>query len=313
VPSDATAAAAHRVSACGVTTIVIRGLAPKSDQLTPAHGPHRTAPHPLINNAQSILWTAIQLLLSGFFVNFRDVFNYWITYLRYISATYYRWGDAKEFARRLGRRHTGDCCALVLVLLGVVVLKDHSSPHATPSTTSSSPKPTQTHALPTQTPPKTPPKSHPNPTRGTQTHPNPPKHPPTPPHQPPTPTHPNPTQTPTPTPLQPPPQPPSFEAACINEFQDSVYRCGSTVGFGASGVTDALLLAFPNSNANQRTAAQSLLSPDPKCVLSTTQILTYFQFSRPFWESIVILFSYLIACHILTFVAMLSAARRERR
>ena len=38
----------------------------------------------------SILWTTIQLLLSGFFVNFPEVMNYWITYLRYISAAYYR-------------------------------------------------------------------------------------------------------------------------------------------------------------------------------------------------------------------------------
>ena len=53
--------------------------------------------------------------------------------------------------------------------------------------------------------------------------------------------------------------------------------------------------------------------PDPNCVLDTNSILTYFNFHRPFWVSVVILFAYLGIMHILTFASMLIAARRERR
>ena len=47
------------------------------------------APNQDIAFMLSIVWTAIQLLLSSFFIIFSDVFMYWITYLRYLSALYY--------------------------------------------------------------------------------------------------------------------------------------------------------------------------------------------------------------------------------
>jgi hypothetical protein len=143
----------------------------------------------------SILWTAIQLLLSGFFVNFIDVYNYWLTYLRYVSACYY-----------------------------------------------------------------------------------------------------------------------SFEAACINEFKGAIFKCGNQLTFGDSGMISNINEAFPNASPKETEAATALFQArNPACVLDSTAILTYFRFSRPYWESIVILFSYLFICHILTFIAMLMAARRERR
>ncbi|KAI8468849.1 MAG: P-loop containing nucleoside triphosphate hydrolase protein [Monoraphidium minutum] len=140
----------------------------------------------------SILWTTIQLLLSGFFVNFPEVLNYWITYLRYISATYY-----------------------------------------------------------------------------------------------------------------------SFEAVSVNEFNATYLSC-------AAGLTPTeisfLLGAFPNSSNSQRNQMRLFFSnPSPDCVLDTQSILTYFNFHRPFWMSAVILLAYLVICHLLTFGAMLIAARRERR
>jgi hypothetical protein len=54
-------------------------------------------------------------------------------------------------------------------------------------------------------------------------------------------------------------------------------------------------------------------NPSPDCVLDTNSILTYFDFHRPYWMSAVILLAYLGICHLLTFGAMLVAARRERR
>ncbi|KIZ04851.1 hypothetical protein MNEG_3112 [Monoraphidium neglectum] len=150
------------------------------------------APNQDVAFMMSILWTTIQLLLSGFFIVFPEVLNYWLTYLRYISATYY-----------------------------------------------------------------------------------------------------------------------SFEAVAINEFRDGVLSC-------AQGLSDSqlafLLGAFPNSSSSQRSQVKFFFSnPDKNCVVDTNSILEYFQFSRPFWMSVVILVAYLIACHLLTFGAMLVAARRERR
>ena len=37
----------------------------------------------------SIVWTAVQMLLSGFFIDFASVWNGWVTQLRYLSAVYF--------------------------------------------------------------------------------------------------------------------------------------------------------------------------------------------------------------------------------
>jgi hypothetical protein len=103
----------------------------------------------------------------------------------------------------------------------------------------------------------------------------------------------------------------SFEAVAINEFQDTYLSCAS----GLSSTELAFLLgAFPNTQDTQRNQMRMFFArPDPNCVFDTNQIVKYFEFWRPFWMSAVILIAYLLICHILTFVSMLVAARRERR
>ena len=77
---------------------------------------------------------------------------------------------------------------------------------------------------------------------------------------------------------------------------------------------DFLVGAFPNSGDAQRNQLRAFLGrADPNCVLDTSAVLKYFNFKRPFWMSATILGAYLLGCHVLTYVAMLVAARRERR
>ena len=103
----------------------------------------------------------------------------------------------------------------------------------------------------------------------------------------------------------------SFEAGSINEFGGVYLSCAD--GLSTTEV-NFLLGAFPNSSDVQRNQINLFFGrSDPNCVLDTNSILTYFNFRRPFWVSALILVGYLVACHILTFVAMLVAARRERR
>jgi hypothetical protein len=103
----------------------------------------------------------------------------------------------------------------------------------------------------------------------------------------------------------------SFEAASINEFGSMYLSCSN----GLSPTEIAFLLgAFPNAADSQRNQMRMFFGrSDPNCVLDTNSIINYFNFSRPFWMSAVILLGYLGVCHVLTFIAMLVAARRERR
>ncbi|KAI8464872.1 MAG: P-loop containing nucleoside triphosphate hydrolase protein [Monoraphidium minutum] len=150
------------------------------------------APNQDVAFMMSILWTAIQLLLSGFFVNFPEVINQWLTYLRYVSATYY-----------------------------------------------------------------------------------------------------------------------SFEAVTQIEFAGVNLSCRQ--GFSQTEMA-FVLGAFPNTSNSQKNQVNLFLGqPNPNCVMDTNSIIRYFQFGRPFWMSVVILLGYLGVCHLLTFGAMLVAARRERR
>jgi hypothetical protein len=47
------------------------------------------APNQDVSFMISITWTAVQMLLSGFFVDFKGVYLSWITDLKYVSAIYY--------------------------------------------------------------------------------------------------------------------------------------------------------------------------------------------------------------------------------
>jgi hypothetical protein len=156
------------------------------------HGCAVIAPNQDVAFMLSILWTTIQLLLSGFFVNFPEVLLKWITALRYVSATYY-----------------------------------------------------------------------------------------------------------------------GFEAVSTNEFGGVYLTCAAGLSRAELGF---LLAAFPNAPDTQRNQMQLFFSrADPNCVLDTNSLVKFFGFWRPFWMSATILGAYLLVCHVLTFVAMLVAARRERR
>jgi hypothetical protein len=72
--------------------------------------------------------------------------------------------------------------------------------------------------------------------------------------------------------------------------------------------------ALPNTSPSQRAQIDFFFKkPGPHCVLDATAILRYLSFSRPYWMSVTIMLGYLGAAHCATFVAMLLAARHERR
>jgi hypothetical protein len=71
---------------------------------------------------------------------------------------------------------------------------------------------------------------------------------------------------------------------------------------------------LPNNRMLQlRPVAAALRSPGKDCILDLGPVLEYFEFSRGFYESFIILLGYYLITHVGTFAAMLIVARRERR
>ena len=149
------------------------------------------APNQDIAFMLSIVWTAIQLLLSSFFIIFSDVFMYWITYLRYLSALYY-----------------------------------------------------------------------------------------------------------------------AFEGTATAEFSGVNYNCSGGLDPTMMGL---LRNTVSSAQLNRGLALYASQGPDPTCVVHADGLLAYFGFSRPFGATFGILLGYLAIVHVMTYLAMIFVARRERR
>lgn len=103
----------------------------------------------------------------------------------------------------------------------------------------------------------------------------------------------------------------AFEGIMVTEFRGMRYTCNG--GLGDSGIKALRNLLPGNKFLNMPVVVNGLKNPGTDCVANADAVLDYYGFSRPFGHTFGILFSYLIICHIGTYVSMLFVARRERR
>ena len=71
---------------------------------------------------------------------------------------------------------------------------------------------------------------------------------------------------------------------------------------------------LPNTAVVQsRLFSDELGRPSPGCAINANAVLDYYQTGRPFAHNAAILAAYLAVMHLLSFLALLAVARRERR
>ena len=84
-------------------------------------------------------------------------------------------------------------------------------------------------------------------------------------------------------------------------------------GLGASGYAFLRELLPRSRLLALRPVEAALASPGDDCFIEMAPALQFFGFSRGFWPSFVMLLGYYLITHVLTFLSILRAARRERR
>ncbi|KAI8470965.1 MAG: hypothetical protein J3K34DRAFT_520870 [Monoraphidium minutum] len=103
----------------------------------------------------------------------------------------------------------------------------------------------------------------------------------------------------------------SFEGLARIEFGGARFDCSA--GVDPAGVT-FLKELLPNSRfLNLSAVNNALTNPGPDCIADTDALLEFYQFYRPFRNTVAILFSYWVIVHICTYSAMVMVARKERR
>jgi hypothetical protein len=103
----------------------------------------------------------------------------------------------------------------------------------------------------------------------------------------------------------------AFEGMAIVEFAGVRLPCGG--GLDPSGIA-FLRQLLPNTRLLGLSSVQrGLARPGPDCVADAGAVLEYLGFSRGFRSTLTILVGYWLVAHVLTYLALLRVARKERR
>lgn len=103
----------------------------------------------------------------------------------------------------------------------------------------------------------------------------------------------------------------AFEGSSTAQYKNGTFSCGS--GFGSNTI-EYLPRMLPNTGALQLPFVQNIMrNPGPDCAVDTDKVLEYFNVTLPSWQVAVILLGYLLLMHLLTFLAFVVVARKERR
>jgi hypothetical protein len=104
----------------------------------------------------------------------------------------------------------------------------------------------------------------------------------------------------------------AFEGLSIVEFSGLTVPCAH--GGADASTVEFLRELLPNTPLLKSRAATAMMArPDPDCVLKAAPVLDYFDFSRAFSRSVVILLGYWAVTHLATYAALRAVARHERR
>ncbi|KIY92062.1 hypothetical protein MNEG_15902 [Monoraphidium neglectum] len=103
----------------------------------------------------------------------------------------------------------------------------------------------------------------------------------------------------------------AYEGIATVEFAGVRMACSA--GVDANGIA-FLKELLPNSRLLDMHAVQAALAaPGPDCVTEAGAVLDFFTFNRGFSATLAILVGYWLVTHVLTYLALLLVARKERR
>lgn len=103
----------------------------------------------------------------------------------------------------------------------------------------------------------------------------------------------------------------AFDGYAQAEFSGFAYSCASGLAPSISGFLPQFL---PNTPILRSPASLRMIeAPGAGCVVQLDSILTYFNLSRPFWMTCVILLGYLGVLHIATFIGLMQLTKKEKR
>jgi hypothetical protein len=103
----------------------------------------------------------------------------------------------------------------------------------------------------------------------------------------------------------------AFEGIMVTEFGNMTYACDKGLDSGSLTMLKTMLPG--NRFLNMPVVQRGLESPGADCIADTNAVLRYYGFDRSFGKTFGILLGYLTVCHVLTYLAMIFVARKERR
>uniref|UniRef100_A0A383VRM2 ABC transporter domain-containing protein n=1 Tax=Tetradesmus obliquus TaxID=3088 RepID=A0A383VRM2_TETOB len=103
----------------------------------------------------------------------------------------------------------------------------------------------------------------------------------------------------------------AFEGIMVTEFGNMTYACDK--GLDSASLTMLKTMLPGNRFLNMPVVQRGLESPGADCIADTNAVLHYYGFDRTFGKTFGILLGYLTVCHVLTYMAMIFVARKERR
>jgi hypothetical protein len=103
----------------------------------------------------------------------------------------------------------------------------------------------------------------------------------------------------------------AFEGMAVVEFSGVKVTCSG--GMDPAGIT-FLKELLPNTKLlNLKVVQNGLMNPGKDCVADASAVLDYFDFGRSYKATLGIMIGYWLITHVLTYIAMVLVARKERR
>lgn len=103
----------------------------------------------------------------------------------------------------------------------------------------------------------------------------------------------------------------AFEGMAVVEFQGVRLNCSQ--GMDPNGVKFLKELLPHTKLLSLKAVTNGLTNPGADCVTDASAVLEYFSFERGFGATFGILLGYWLITHVLTYIAMVAIARKERR
>lgn len=103
----------------------------------------------------------------------------------------------------------------------------------------------------------------------------------------------------------------TFEGVAQTEFANKYFRCNQ--GLDDATITVLRQLLPRTKMLTTPLMVNALKNPGADCLADSNAVLRAFDYSRPFGSTFGILFGYLVATHMVTYIWMIVVARHEQR